>query len=165
MRKASLSGVFTVGVVLGVAVFAWSLIMGVTGWYKHPTLLNLFWMVIPLQIFILWWGLRRTAAQGNGYLAQIGSGLLMSLIGAVIIFAGSLLLTTVIFPQYFQDLADLGRQMMRAEGRAEADIETYLQQIAPTQTPLMQALLGFIGTIATGFVASLAIGSVVRAPR
>ena len=30
------------GIWLGVLVSVWTLLMGVTGWYKHPVMLNLF---------------------------------------------------------------------------------------------------------------------------
>jgi len=41
----------------------WTLVMGVTGWYKHPVLLNMFWVVVLIEIGVLVWGLRQTAAR------------------------------------------------------------------------------------------------------
>src|SRR4051812_6875371 len=52
------------GILLGALTVGWTLVMGVTGWYKHPTLLNLFWVVIPLEIAVLVWALRRTRNEG-----------------------------------------------------------------------------------------------------
>jgi hypothetical protein len=38
----------------------------------------------------------------------------MSLIGGVIIFFGSMLFTSVVFPDYFTELRQLGEETMRA---------------------------------------------------
>jgi hypothetical protein len=40
--------------------------MGFTGWYKDPTLVKLFFLVIPIEIAVLVIGLRKTAP-GQGY--------------------------------------------------------------------------------------------------
>ena len=50
------------GILLGVLVVIWMYIIGVTGWYKDPVLLNMFYIVILIQIAVLLWGLKRTAA-------------------------------------------------------------------------------------------------------
>jgi hypothetical protein len=150
------------GLLLGILVVLWTFVMGFTGWYKHPTLLNLFWGVIAIQIGVMIWGLKLTAVEGYGYGKQIGAGLLISLIGGVIIFAGSIVFTNLVFPQYFQELEILGREVMKTQGKSEAEINAYLAQLAPTQTSFRQALFGFIGTVATGLVASLAIGIFLR---
>ena len=36
------------GVLLGALVAAWTFVMGFTGWYRHPTLQALFFLVIAL---------------------------------------------------------------------------------------------------------------------
>ena len=61
------------GLVLGFSVAAWTFVMGFTGWYRHPSLLRLFWLVVPMQIGILVWGLRSTA-RDSGYLRQVLHG-------------------------------------------------------------------------------------------
>jgi hypothetical protein len=50
--------------VLGVLVGAWTFVMGFTGWYKDPVLLNMFWVVIVIQIVVLLWTLRQTTCAG-----------------------------------------------------------------------------------------------------
>lgn len=37
------------GIALGVLVAIWTFLMGFTGWYKDPVLLNLFWFVIAMD--------------------------------------------------------------------------------------------------------------------
>jgi hypothetical protein len=149
------------GILIGLLVVAWTFVMGVTGWYKHPTLLHLFWVVILLQIGAMTWGLRLTA-ETNTYRQQIIAGTMMSLIGAAIIFCGSFLFTSVVFPNYFADLRALGEELFRAQGKSEAETARLLDAMATTQTPFWQALLGAVGTVVTGLIASSVIGAVVR---
>lgn len=150
------------GIALGILVFLWTLVMGLTGWYKHPVLLNLFYVVILIQIGILVWGLRMTAAGGSSYGGQVKAGTAMSAIGAVIIFFGSLLFTIVFFPNYFEELRETGRQVMAAQGMPEGQITAALNAQAAVQTPFMQALIGAIMTIVTGLVVSLLLAVFIK---
>src|SRR5512134_130172 len=111
------------GIVLGLLVEVWTYLMGFTGWYKDPQLMNLFWVVIALQIAVLMWALKRTAAEGRGYGGQVGAGTLVSLVGGVFVIVGSLVFTMVVFPNYFTDLAAIQEQMLRTAGRSEAEIK------------------------------------------
>lgn len=149
------------GLVLGLAVELWVYVMGILGWYKDPVLLNFFWLVILIQIGVLIWGLRLTA-DGKTYGAQVGAGVLMSLVGGVIIALGSILFTTVVFPNYFEELRAASEEMMRKQVLSEEEIETQLDSMAPLQTPIMQAIQGFFGTLVTGLLASLVIAIFIR---
>ena len=144
------------GLILGVAAEVWVYFMGFTGWYSHPVLMNLFWVVVLIQVGVLIWGLRLTR-EGKTYGQQVGAGVLISLIGGAIVFLGSILFTAVVFPDYFSELRVAGEKMMREQGMAEADITAQLDAMATMQTTFMQALSGFIGTFATGAIASLVI--------
>ena len=151
------------GVVLGLLVEVWTLVMGFTGWYRHPVLLYLFFLVIPIQIAVLIWALRKTAAEGRRYWGQVSAGVLISAIAGIIIVVGSLLFTTVFFPDYFQELSGMQEQMMHQAGKSEAEIRAALNAAAKTNTPMAQAMSGLIGTLVTGLVASLAISGFSRA--
>ena len=142
------------GIILGLAVAAWTFVMGFTGWYKSPSLLYLFWLVIPLQIGILLWSLRRTAPTA-GYGRQVWNGVSSSLLGSILIYWASLLFTTVVFPHYFQELEALGRQIMARQGLSPAQIEAAVRAQAPMQTPRASAMAGAIGTVVTGFFTSV----------
>lgn len=146
------------GILLGLSVAAWTFVMGFTGWYKHPSLLFLFWLVIPLQIGILLWALRSTAPT-TGYGRQIWNGISISLLASMIIYSTSLFFTTVAFPHYFQELEALGRQMMAKQGLSAEQIEAAVRAQAPMQTPRASAMAGAIGTVVTGTLTSL-IGAV-----
>jgi len=142
------------GVILGLSVAAWTFIMGFTGWYKHPSLLFLFWLVVPMQIGILLWTLRAMAPT-SGYGRQVWNGVSSSLLGSMIIYAASILFTTVVFPHYFQDLEALGRQIMARQGLSPAQIEAAVRAQAPMQTSRASAMAGAIGTVVTGFFTSV----------
>ena len=144
------------GIWLGVLVSVWTLLMGVTGWYKHPVMLNLFWVVILIEVAVLLWALRKTAATTE-YLGQVGNGALVAVIGAVIIFCGSLLFTSVLFPNYFEELRTIQAEMLRGSGRTEAEVKAAIDLAAPMQTPVMNAVMGAVGTVVTGILASLII--------
>lgn len=148
--------------VLGLGVVAWTFIMGLTGWYKDPQRLHLFWMVIPWQIGVLVWGLWRTA-RTSGYLRQVGHGIAASALAGLPIFLGSMLFTKVAFPHYFQELEALGRQLMAQQGLSPEQIEAAVRASAPTQTPAFQAMAGAVGTLVTGLVVSLIVAAFLRA--
>jgi len=150
------------GIWLGILVVVWTFIMGLTGWYKDAVMLNAFWVVILIQIGVLVWALRKTAAAGNTYGKQVMSGLTISIIGGVIIFFGSLLFTSVVYPQYFTELQSVHEQMLRDAGTPESDMQRMLEAESATQTSFLQALFGFIGTVVTGIVVSAILGFFIR---
>ena len=157
-----MKNILTTGLVLGVLVVLWQLVMGYTGWYKDPQLLNLFFLVIPIQVVVLWWGLRKTAAEGRGYGRQVLAGLLMSLIAGLLIVAGSFLFTTVLFPNYHAELASIYEQQLRAGGQGDAQVQAALAEYAKINNSNVSAMGGFVGTTVTGLVVSLIVGAFVR---
>ena len=153
------------GIVLGVLCVAWTFVMGYTGWYLDPVKLNLFYVVIGIEVAVLIVMLGRTARQGFGYGKQVGAGALAALIGGIVIFAGSYLFTTVAFPNYFTDLMRVQEQMLRQSGQSEADIARTMDAARMANTPLFNAFTGFLGTLITGVVCSLVIAAFTRARR
>ena len=151
------------GVLLGVLCCVWTLVMGFSGWYKDSGMTNLFFLVIVIQIAVLIWALRQTAAQGRGYGGQVVAGTLISGIGGLVIVAGSMLVTTVVFPSWLSDVRAMQEQALRAKGMSDADVRQMLDMAAKGMTPIGQAIAGFIGTMVTGVCASLLIAVFVRA--
>jgi hypothetical protein len=141
------------GVVLGVLVTIWQFVMGITGWYKDPVLLNVFFAVIVFEVVALLWALKRTAPTST-YGGQMLNGLVFALVASAIIFCGSLAFTTVAFPHYFEEMKAMQAEAMRARGLAPAEIDTALAAFASTQTPLVNALSGVIGTVVTAVAVS-----------
>ncbi len=149
------------GVLLGVLCVIWTFVMGFTGWYKDPVMLNLFFLVILLEIGIVIWALRRTAPTAT-WGGQVVNGLVLSLVAGVIIASGSLVFTTVAFPSYFADLQAAQTEMLKAQGLSEDQIRTQVAAAAALQTPVMNALSGFIGTVVTGVIVAAIAGAVWR---
>jgi hypothetical protein len=149
------------GALLGVLCVFWTFVMGFTGWYKDPVMLNLFFLVVPLEIGIVIWALRKTAP-GASWSGQVVNGLVLSLVASVIIFAGSLLFTTVAFPSYFTDLQAARAELLKAQGVAGAEVESQAAAVAAMQTPLMNALSGVVGTVVTGIVVAAVAGVFLR---
>lgn len=152
--------ILSAGVLIGVLCGIWSFVFGFAGWYRDPSTAALFFLVIPIEIGGLIWGLRRTAAQGRNYGGQILAGTMMAIVAGVIIVCASLLFTTVVFPDYLTEMARTLRATLEAQGRSEAEIAAAVQS---SLTPMAQAMSGFIGTLVTGIVASAVIAAFVRA--
>jgi hypothetical protein len=149
------------GILLGALVVAWTFIMGIAGWHTHPTLQALFWVVILIQIVVVVLGLKARAADAT-YGSQVKAGTMMSLIAGVVIFIGSYIFTSVVFPNYFEELRMAGEEWFRSQGKPEAEIKALLDAQAPMQTSFMQALFGFIGTFLTGLIISLIAGAFLK---
>ena len=149
------------GVLLGVLCVLWTFVMGFTGWYKDPVMLNLFFLVIPLEIGIVIWALRKTAAV-SPWGGQVVNGLVLSVVAGVIIFAGSLLFTTVAFPNYFADIQAAQTEMLKSAGMPEAEIQAQIAAAAAMQTPFINAITGVIGTVVTGLVVAAIAGAFWR---
>jgi hypothetical protein len=146
------------GIVLGVLVGFWTLVMGVTGWYKDPALVSVFYVVILIEIGVLIWGLKMTAPE-SAYGKQVGNGTLIAIIGSVIIFCVSYIFTTVLYPNYFADLQAIQEEMLAAEGKTPEEVAQFVEAGKVVATPFMNAVSGVIGTVVTGLVGSLIIGA------
>ena len=154
--------ILSAGLLIGVLCGVWTFVMGFTGWYQDPQMLNAFFLVIPIEIVGLIWGLRKTAAQGRTYGGQVVAGTLMSVVAGVVIICSSLLFTTVAFPDYFTELENAQRQILAAQGRTAAEIEEAVRANSAASTPMGQAMAGFIGTLITGILASALVGIFIR---
>lgn len=150
------------GVLLGALLGAWVFTMGFTGWYKHPSLHNLFWVVLLLQIAIITFALRRSAEEEGTYLRQVWRGVGISGVAGGIVIINSLIFTTLVFPHYFEELREMQIALLKQAGKTDADIKVAVDAMAAVQTPVMQALFGFLGTVLTGFVVSLVVAASAR---
>src|SRR5215210_5384894 len=111
--------ILSAGVLIGVLCGLWTFVMGITGWYKNPVMLNLFFVVILIEIAGLIWGLRQTAAQGRTYSGQVVAGTSMSIVAGLIIICSSLLFTTIVYPDYFNELNAAQRAIMQQQGKSD----------------------------------------------
>src|SRR5262245_18015135 len=128
--------ILTAGLVIGLLCGVWTRVMGLTGWYKDPAMSGAFFLFIVIEVCGLFWGLRKTAAEGRTYTGQIVAGTMMTVVAGVIIIFASLIFTTV--------FSDYGRYREAAS------------------TPMGEALSGFMGTLITGIITSAVIAIIVR---
>jgi hypothetical protein len=157
------------GIYTGISVAIWTIIMGFTGWFKDPILLNLFWIVIIFQFVLLFIGLKKSSLEvgsngesGKSYSNLIKDGLLITIIAGVLIFFSSIIFTTLLYPEYFNEIQDSYRQILTSAGKSEVEIEKLLEENSRTQTPFLQALFGFIGTFLTGLLGSSIFSAIFR---
>ena len=151
------------GILIGVLCGLWTFVMGVTGWYKDPSHLAPFFVVVLIEVAGLIWGLRQTVAQGRTYSGQVVAGTLMSIIAGVIIVGASLIFTTVAFPEYAREIEAVNRRVLQQQGKTEPAIDAEIAAWSAAQTPLRQAMNGFLGTFVTGVVVSAVVAVWVRA--
>jgi len=157
-----MNAILSAGLLIGVLCGIWMFVMGLTGWYKDPVLLNLFFLVIPIEVAGLVWGLRRTAKEGRGYGSQVIAGTMIAIVAGVVVIVASLLFTTLAFPAYFEELEALHRDVLMQQGVPPAQAAQQAADASAGNTPMGQALLGFLGTLVTGIVATAVIAIRVR---
>jgi hypothetical protein len=145
------------GLAIGVLCAAWQLIMISAGWLTNPRTFAFFYLVILIQILILIWGMRQTAAN-HGYGGQLGIGTGSSLIAGAFLFLYSLAATMILFPNLIGEMKAMQTQALQNAGQTKEQVEAALA----LQTPVIQAAMGFMGTVITGFLASLVIAIFVR---
>ncbi len=150
------------GIVLGLAVMAWTFIFGFAGWHKEASTAPIWYIVILIQGGVLAWGLTLTKAEGKQYGGQLGAGTLMSVYGAVIGIFSSLLFTTVVFPDSLEIAKELQLDVMAETGQSAEQIEQAMVGLDFMFTPAASAIMGFIMTILTGFVLSLILAAFIR---
>lgn len=157
MKPSYLFGIYT-----GLAVAFWTYVIGFTGWYKDPVMINLFWLVVIFQIVFLFYGLKIAGADGKPYTKLIKDGLVITIVAGIIIFASSLLFTTFVFPEYFNEMQEIHRHRLREAGKSEAEIVKLIEIASKSQTPFINAMSGFIGTFLTGLLGSAIIAAILR---
>lgn len=128
--------ILNAGLLIGVLCGVWTFVMGLAGWYRDPAMSNAFFLVIAIEVFGLFWGLRKTAAEGRTFAGQVVAGTMMAVVAGVVIICTSLIFTTI--------FSDYGSYRSTAS------------------TPMGEALSGFMGTLITGIVASAVIAIFVR---
>lgn len=144
------------GLVLGVIVAALGFVLGILGLHTHelaPTAFVI--VVIIINVLIVVYAVRRLASTSN-WVRQVGNGLVLGLVGAVVVFLGSWLMTAVVFPNYYSEFAEAARARALAEGMTAEEIEVAVAMV--TGTPVGSAFQGALGTVITSVVVAAIAG-------
>ena len=149
------------GVILGCAVAVLSLVFGLAGWHRTYEMSFVFLAIAILLNLVAVVLCLREGASSESWLGQVKNALVVGLVGAAIIFVTSLLLTTVVFPEYFTEMAEGFRETFTEMGLSEAEVG---EQMAATSafSPVRSALDGVVGTIATSLLVGMIAGVWLR---
>ena len=149
------------GVILGSAVAVLSLISGLSGWHRVYEM-SFVYLAIAILINVATVVLcLRGQASSQGWLGQVKNGLVVGLVGSVIIFVSSWLVTTVVFPNYFAEMADGYREAYVSMGLSEDEVADLVAATAAA-SPIRSAFDGVVGTMATSLVVAAIAGGWLR---
>ena len=152
------------GVVFGAIVVVWQLITGFAGLYKNPAMAWVFPLGATLiTVGVLIWALRQTATEGKRYGSQLGTAMVIALIGGVIILFGSFLYTTVLFTDYREIALTNAVEQWEASGMTAEQIDQVMPFAEMMASPVAAAIGGFVMTQITAFIAALIIAAIFRA--
>ncbi len=149
------------GVILGGAVAVLSFVFGLAGWHRTFEMSFVFLAVaILINVATVVLCLREQASS-NGWASQLKNGLIVGLVGSVIIFLTSWLVTTVVFPDYFTEMAAGYREAYANMGLSESEVADLVAATANT-SPIKSAFDGVVGTLATSLVVAAIAGLWLR---
>ena len=145
------------GLILGIVVSLINLAIPALGMHTSMGMSAIFLVVvIAINIAVVVVALGKTAADAN-YGGQVLNGLVLGAVGAAIVFVGSWLTTSVVFPNYMTEVAEAMRDSMAPFGLPADAIDA---QLAGTSS-VDSAFQGAIGTVITSVVVA-AITAIFR---
>ena len=151
------------GLVLGIIVAAIGFVLAISGLHTNEMApMGFVIVVIIINVLIVVFAVRRLAPTSN-WVQQVGNGLVLGLVGAVIVFLGSWLMTAVVFPNYYMEFAEAARTRAIAAGMAAPDIEEAVAMV--TGTPVGSAFQGALGTVITSVIVAGIAGIFNRASK
>jgi len=151
------------GIVFGAVVVVWQLIFGFAGMYKSAALGWVFPVIaIAITAGVLFWALKQTAAEGKRYWGLVGTGMVIALIACVLIILGSLLYTSVLFPDYAELGLARAAEQIEASGLPQEQQEAQMKFAEWLASPVPQAISGAVMTLITSFVVSLIVAAIVK---
>lgn len=149
------------GVILGAAVAVLNVVFGLAGWHRVYEMTTVFLTVAILVNLVTVVLCLRERASSETWMGQVKNGLIVGLVGSAIIFVTSWLVTTVVFPDYFAEMAEGYRQTYVDMGRSEAEVADLVAATAAT-SPVRSAFDGVMGTMGTSLVVAAIAGAWFR---
>ena len=147
------------GVVLAVVVALFSIVVAAAGMHKNPALGWVFPVIATAStIGVVIWTLRKTRDEGKRYGGQLLVGIVLAFVAAVLLFVNSYLLTTMIFPNYLDEVRVVQEEQIATQPNLnQQQIDMQRKALDVVMTPKAQAGLGAIMTvISTGLVTLIA---------
>ena len=147
------------GVVLAVVVALFSIVFAAAGMHKNPALGWVFPVIATAStIGVVIWTLRKTRDEGKRYGGQLLVGIVLAFVAAVRLFVNSYLFTTMIFPNYLDEVRVVQEEQIATQPNLnQQQIDMQRKALDVVLTPKAQAGLGAIMTvISTGLVTLIA---------
>ena len=147
------------GLILGIVVSVINLALPALGLHTNMGMSAVFLViVIVINIAVVILALRETAASAN-YGGQVMNGLVLGAVGGVIVFVGSWVTTSVVFPNYMAEVMEATRETLASFGIPAEDIDAQLA----TGSSVDSAFQGALGTLVTSVVVAAITGIFKRA--
>ena len=144
------------GLTLGVIVGAMGFVLAMLGLHTNENApVGFVGAAIAINVIVVILALRATAPD-NGWGGQIRNGLVLGAVGAVVIFASSLAMTALVFPDYYAEFAEAARIRAVAGGLSPEEVEA--QVAMATGTPASSAFSGAAGTLVTSVAVAAVVG-------
>ena len=147
----------TYGAILGVVVGALGFVLATFGLHTNVALPLVFvGLATIINVVMVFLALRETAST-TAWAGQLLNGLVLGVVGAVIVFASSWVMTALVFPDYNAEFASASRAALEASGLPAEQVEAQMTPVEQA-TPASSALSGAVGTVLTSVVAAAVIG-------
>ena len=149
------------GLIFGVAVGVQNVIFAMAGWHKvYDKAFVYLAIAIAINVTAVVMCLRKTAARSS-WAAQLGNGLVLGLVASAIIFASTWLVTAIIFPDYFVDMAEGYRSVYSLAELEWATTQERLAGVA-AMSPVRSAAENTIGAMVVSLLTSAVAGIWLR---
>jgi hypothetical protein len=150
------------GAILGIAVGAMGFVFAGTGLHTNPAATSLVFvgLAIVINVAVVVVGLGATAGDST-WGRQVANAAVIGVVGAVLIFASSWLMTVVVFPDYYSEMFDGYRQGFANAGMSQDQIATEMGPIEAS-TPVSSALSGATGSVFTSLLVGALAGIRLR---
>ncbi|WP_103070492.1 DUF4199 domain-containing protein [Aquimarina sediminis] len=164
-KASSKKIIINYGILLGIVSVLLGVIMYVTNAYTDP---HWIYSVISFSILIgiISYGIKAYKTANNGYLALMDAikvGIGIALIGGVIGVIWSLTLTTVIEPDYTQQVLEAQREkMLQNPDMTEELVEQSMAIAEKFSSPFISIAVSIIGSLFLGFIISLIAGLIMQ---
>lgn len=152
-----MKGAIQWGVILGVAVAVLTFVSAVLGWHRRYEMSFVFLAIaITLNVAAVVLCLRAGASEAS-WGSQVTKGAVLGLAASGIVFLSSWLVTTVVFPDYFSEMATGYRQAYIDMGLSDAEVADLVAATAGA-SPVRSALEGVVGTLVTSLIVAAVAG-------